>query len=129
MLNDNIDSDEVIFEDLDIITTVADSAAYIHCDDNVACYGDLSEAKLVQAITYNASNVENEELEDEEDIDPIEPPTLSEALSALNILQKYCFYKNIEVSFDQAETEIIKGSAKIAKQKSITDFFHSMDTS
>ncbi|XP_073826500.1 uncharacterized protein [Musca autumnalis] len=54
--------------DFDIITTVEDSASYIHCDDDVACYGDLSEGEIVAAVTYNSSNAENEELEDEEDM-------------------------------------------------------------
>lgn len=106
------------------MNTVLDSAEYIHCDDDVQCYGDLSENEIITIIKDNPPNAESMVPEDdEEDVDPIRIPTLSEALTALNVLQKYCFHKNIDASFDQMETEIIKESSKLATQKSIPDYF------
>lgn len=99
---------------------------YIHCDSDVQCYGDLTESEIIDDIISGNLEMgeENENgTENDEDEEVEETPLLKEALKALNVIQKYCFHKNIDLSVDQIESEMLKGSIKSAKQSTIMDFF------
>lgn len=117
-----VQSDPDISEEFDFLDAVPEPQDYIHCDDDVECYGDLTENEIIEVVRgdleVDGENAEEGDLEETYVI-----PSQKEALSALSVLERYCFSKNISISVDEIETEIVKGLIKSAKQKFIPDYF------
>lgn len=131
----NEDEEELEIEDIGDITFLPANQfqSYVHCDDNIECYGQLTEGEIVEAVLREneKEDVENEVEEilddenqetrkNEDDVD------LKSALEALNILQKYLQQKNIGCREEIETVEEKIFSTEIKKktvQSKITKYF------
>lgn len=68
-----------------------DSVEYTHCNDDVDCYGHLTETEIIDVIAKDNSDIGVVNVpEDDEDQGEVNlVPSLKEALKALNFIQKY----------------------------------------
>ncbi|KNC33069.1 hypothetical protein FF38_05199 [Lucilia cuprina] len=98
---------DIEINEVNRLNIMHDSVECIHCDDDVDCYGHLTETEIIDVIGNDNSDIGIENVpEDEEDEEVDIVPSLKEALKALNIVQKYCFL-SIDLPIDQIETEML----------------------
>lgn len=114
---ENDDNDDFIAE----VFTI--SSEYLHCDDDLICFGTLTEEEILETV-----NNENLELSFPLDSEVFEieniSPSNAEILKSSNILRTFCSENEIECNyiFEKIEDKVLKHSIKLNQSK-ITDFF------
>ncbi|XP_055855001.1 tigger transposable element-derived protein 6-like [Episyrphus balteatus] len=94
---------------------------YVQYDNNVQCYGLLSEEEII-------ADINNENQEEEDDIDnyeeELEPPSFTEALKALTVIRKFIEHNNIDDGeTERLEEKMFKYRFQNTTQTKITDYF------
>lgn len=120
------DGDEDENEDF-IAEVMTYPAEYIHCDDDLVCFGSLSDEEILQSLNDEDSTRQNDDLnlnEDELFTFEKDPPTTKDILNSVDILRSFCLENDIESSFlfEKIEERALKHSIKKSQTK-ITDFF------
>lgn len=100
------------------------SSEYLHCDDDLICFGTLTEEETLE--TVNSENLEasaSDPLDSEVfEIENISPSN-AEILKSSNILRTFCSENEIECNFifEKIEDKVLKHSIKLNQSK-MTDF-------
>ena len=127
-------SDEVLELEQESEPTVPDSlspfinsagfAAYVDIDSDLATFGELTDAQIVELVRNQDADVESDaELET---IEPPPPPTYQEALRALNVLHDFLFSSRRAADALDLMTkaqDMLHDARPIEKQTLISDFF------
>lgn len=101
-------------------------SSIIDCDDNLECYGDLTESDILKEIGWvNGDKIPDhiDERVDDSDcaVDPL--PSRTEAIKAYNIFKNYCESNNLDFDFEKMEDALLKLKTESLIQKKISDFF------
>lgn len=78
-LSENPESELEINEEFEFLNAIPDSTKYINCDNDVQCYGDLTESEIIETIKDNPQ-IDEENMDglqnDEEDACSNQIPSL-----------------------------------------------------
>lgn len=92
------------------------------------CYGSLKDADIVDAVRDNQTVAIEIQDDDDSEEHSTNVLTLKEALIALDVLQKYCLFNNIDGTLNDIENAILKQSLRSLKQTTITEYFSQIHT-
>lgn len=99
----------------------------MHCDDDLVCFGNLSNEDILQAVYEEDSTQEDDDCENEDEMFIVEkdPPTTKDILNFADVLRTYCMENELECNFlfDKIEETALTNSLKLTQTK-ITDFFN-----
>ena len=114
-------------EDGDVVQVLDFSSEYLQCDQDLVCYGIMTDDDIAEKVIGHDSNAVPDESDgDDEDVfsNPQNKISSKLVLESVEVLRTFCLEKDIDIecSFEKIETYIVKDSFK-EKQCKITDFF------
>ncbi|XP_017472800.1 PREDICTED: tigger transposable element-derived protein 6-like [Rhagoletis zephyria] len=121
------DQDEEGETEVTFLDQVPNFTEYVHCDDELQCYGELTEDEIIQQLldTENEcnSNSDVEENHNFAELDNV--PSLKEALCALDTIQRFCAFKGVESAnmLYSIEKQLLQLSLQTPSQRKVTDYF------
>lgn len=121
-------SEVEILDNNEFLELVSNYESYIGCDDDLECYGSLKDADIVDAVRDNQTVAIEIQDDDDSEEHSTNVLTLKEALIALDVLQKYCLFNNIDGTLNDIENAILKQSLRSLKQTTITEYFSQIHT-
>ncbi|XP_037820481.1 tigger transposable element-derived protein 6-like [Lucilia sericata] len=76
---------------LDVEQESADFENYVRCDDNIPCYGQLTDQEIINEICQELTSDNSSDEENEDVVN--NPPSSKEVLCSINILRDFFFAK------------------------------------
>ena len=95
---------------------------YLHCDDQLQCYGFLTDEEIVGNVCNAPSDTSSCE-DTEESHTSTEVITLKDSLSSMDRLQRFYIQNNIDTDpLHEIEETLLKFTIKKSLQSKITDY-------
>lgn len=114
---------EEVCDTIDIPMEIEEFQEYVACDNNVNCFGTLTDDEIVECVLSE----DNEVCQSSEECPTIDlgPPSFAEAINALSIVEKFMECNNIEGDdVDLLEEKLFKRRFKNFHQSNFTTFFN-----
>lgn len=126
-----MENEEIAISEQNTFTDVAITSdkfpSFVDCDNDLQCYGLLTDDEIVDEVQKHLGEAEEDENSEDmcDDEEELNPPNIKEALYALDVLRKFAFYKDISThDIENFEEKIINLEVRHMNQMKITDYFN-----